>query len=162
MAATYEPISTITLSSNNTFTFSSIPSTYTDLKLVVSCLVNVGSFTGQIRFNNISSTTYSDTILYGTGASASSSFVTGDTSLTPGGWGSNGGTQNVLITYDIFSYASSNYKTVLMTWNNDKNATGSVEYSVGLWRSTSAITSIAFLNTISSGSMATLYGIKAA
>ena len=161
MAKTYEPIATTTLGGSGTFSFTNIPNTYTDLRLIVRSIGTAATYTGRLRFNGTSST-YSDTVLYGNGSSAGSSKVTGDTCLTPGGWASSAGTLPILITYDIFSYTASVYKTTLMTFNNDKNGSGSVEYSVGLWLSTSAITQIDFIDTVASGSVATLYGIKAA
>jgi hypothetical protein len=58
---------------------------------------------------------------------------------------------------------STTYKTFLSRANNAANAADGI---VGLWRSTSAITSIQFFYSDSSniitGSSATLYGIKAA
>jgi hypothetical protein len=67
-----------------------------------------------------------------------------------------------MVTYDIFSYAGSTFKTLLMTTSGDQNGSGWVERIVGLYRSTSAITSIsidASASTFAVGSTATLYGI---
>jgi len=61
------------------------------------------------------------------------------------------------------SYAGSTNKTVLSEAANDKNGSGIVNRLVGLWRNTSAITSITgttFAGTLTG--TATLYGIKAA
>ena len=161
--ATYEPIATTTLGSAGSITFSSIPSTYTDLRLVVSGKSS-SSYSGAIRFNGISTTTYSSTNLIGDGTAASSIRVSSDTAIYVGGWGASAGTTYpALITIDIFSYAGATYKTVLGTWSNDMNGTGSTERCIGLWRSTSAITSLSLFETnYAIGTVATLYGIKAA
>ena len=66
---------------------------------------------------------------------------------------------------DIFSYAGSTNKTLLITGANDVNGDGSSEKNVGLWRSTSAITSITIhlsSGNFANASTATLYGIQAA
>jgi hypothetical protein len=66
------------------------------------------------------------------------------------------------IALDIFSYAGSTFKTFLNA-QSYANGTGDVTRQVGLWRSTSAITSINLTNmganNYNAGSTATLYGI---
>ena len=166
MPATYEPIATTTLSSAaSTITFSSIPSTYTDLRLVLVSQGSTTAGTGRLRFNNISTTTYSTTRLSGNGTAAQSDrysnraaidFALG-TLVTSSNWG--------ITTFNIFSYTGSTNKTVLMTDSNDKNGSGNVECSVGLWRDTGAITRIDLIENganFATGTTATLYGIKAA
>jgi hypothetical protein len=64
---------------------------------------------------------------------------------------------------NIFSYAGSTNKTCLIESSEDKNGSGSTVRTVGLWRDTSAITSIEVLmssSTFATGTIATLYGIK--
>ena len=71
----------------------------------------------------------------------------------------------MLATLDIFSYAGSTYKTALSQLSNDNNGSGATASTVGLWRSTSAITSINLFmsgTTFQAGTTATLYGIKSA
>ena len=164
MPATYEPIATSTVSGSTTssITFSSIPGTYTDLRLVLVAANPTSNDSFGLRFNsNTSTTNYSDTYLNADGASATSGKDTsasliyaGNINATPN-WG--------LYTYDIFNYAGSTNKTVLVQWSNDRNGAGSVGREVGLWRSTSAITDIFIMNTtFATGTVATLYGIKAA
>lgn len=165
MPATYEPIATTTLSSAaSTITFSSIGSGYTDLKLVLVTTTSV-SDTVFLRFNSDSTTTYSGTYLYGDGSTASSGRRTSVTGLY-GGFGVTTSTSTPSMwTWDIFSYAGSTNKTTLNTISMDFNGSGSVTRSVGLWRSTSAVTSISANvsgSNFNSGTTATLYGIKAA
>jgi hypothetical protein len=68
--------------------------------------------------------------------------------------------------WNIFSYAGSTYKTVLGKSANDKNGTGTISVGAGLWRSTAAITSVTWKadgsGNYAAGTIATLYGIKAA
>jgi hypothetical protein len=72
-------------------------------------------------------------------------------------------TQPSFISCDIFSYAGSTQKTVLAESSEDRNGAGLVARQVGLWRSTAAITNIQVVNTgFTTGTIATLYGIKAA
>jgi hypothetical protein len=72
------------------------------------------------------------------------------------------GNMNYIVQIQNYSN-STTYKTYLSRANNAANATDAI---TGLWRSTSAITSIQFFYSDSSniitGSSATLYGIKAA
>jgi hypothetical protein len=164
MATTYDKIATTTLgSSNATITFSSIPATYTDLRLVI-----VGTSSGnanpELTFNGDNSgagTNYSRTALAGDGSSALS---TRDTNLPY--------IVNYLVfftsgtvsyqSFDIFSYAGSTFKTVLCDGAADRNGSGATGKAVGLWRSTSAITSLRLFfasQTFSAGTTATLYGI---
>lgn len=159
MPATYEPIATTTLgSAASSITFSSIPATYTDLRLIlVSARVSGGAI--NYRFNSDSGSNYSKTRVYGFGTSVGSD---ADVSATEIGT-NNYGTYLHLHTLDVFSYAGSTFKTCLYEVNGDNNGAGTVSRGVGLWRSTSAITSIDILltsGTIASGTTATLYGIK--
>ena len=166
MATTYEPIATTTLAAtNSTISFSSIPATYTDLRIVAL----VGSDNGndiRLRFNNDGGTNYSWTRLVGNGATASSgnfatqAYIELTPSVTPPT------TPTALLIIDVFSYTGSTYKTALANVSMDKNGSGMVNRAVGLWRSTAAITSISLFNTgggvLPIGTTATLYGIKAA
>lgn len=172
MPATYESIATTTLSSNAaTITFSSIGSTYTDLRVVLvgrTDRVSTGNDSVLLRFNSDTATNYSYTRLLGDGTTASSVAGTSLTSNVAGYIPRNSNTAGIfgLVTVDIFSYAGSTNKTYLSTTSADLNGSGDVARIVGLWRNTSAITSITF--SLSStfqyltGTTVSLYGIKAA
>ena len=158
MAKTYEPIATNTLGSTATdVTFSSISGSYTDLILVVNC-TGTGAYY-QIQVNGDTATNYSRTRLTGNGTAASSSrdtsaasIVINDISTTP---------DVSIIQLQNYSNATT-YKTILYRNNLSTTSTGA---GVGLWRSTSAITSIKVYpnsGVLSIGSTFTLYGIKAA
>lgn len=166
MPATYEPIASTTLSSAAAnIDFTSIPGTYTDLRLVWTGTNSTANQYLTFIFNNITTTTYSQIGLYGTGASANSYRSTSATSLLPSWNGKISTTIPILLTLDIFSYAGSTNKTVLMTGAADLNGSGSAEAAVGLWSSTSAITSIKLSpqsGNFNAGTTATLYGITKA
>jgi hypothetical protein len=164
MTATYDSIATTTVSSTptTTVTFSSIPATFTDLVLVgVYKRTAGGSVTPRITFNS-SVTGYSETLLYGDGASVVSSRNTSSSYLT-GGTAADG--VWCTMTMNIFSYAGSTNKTCLYEASTDANGSGRTSRMVGLWRNTAAITSVSILSSSSAGwdigTTWTLYGIKA-
>jgi hypothetical protein len=164
MAITYDPLATITLGSAATsINFTSIPNTYTDLRVVLT-LKSASGVNVHLRFNSDSGSNYSRTYLYGRGSSAASARGTSQVFSIISDDGV--GTTPHLYTLDVFSYAGSTFKTWLSTASEDNNGSGSVANYVGLWRSTSAITEINFItnsaNTFDAGCTATLYGIKKA
>jgi hypothetical protein len=158
MPATYEPIATTTLSgSTSEVTFTSIPATFTDLRLIFAGVSSAQALC--IQFNGDTSTNYSLTVLRGDGSSAVSSRNTSIDRLIVC---SLTGTNPNLLTTDVFSYAGSTYKTLLSSSSEDNNGSGNTRQSVGLWRSTSAITSLRLYGFSASNitGTATLYGIK--
>jgi hypothetical protein len=164
MPATYEPIATTTLgSAAAAITFSSISSAYTDLRLVTTgTSTGASDYNVELTFNSDTGANYSDTELRGNGTNITSSRTSGANYINPnsGALGLNQGISFFEI--DIPSYAGSTNKTVLCSHSADKNGDGAVVRSIGLWRSTSAITSITFTvggSTWATGTTATLYGI---
>lgn len=162
MPATYEKIATTTLgSAASLITFSSIAASWTDLRLVITALQGSGNNIG-LRFNSDSGSNYSRTVLRGDGSSTFSSRNQSDTEIDLNREALSS-TIPSLYTADIFSYAGSTYKTLLTTSNEDRNGSGNVVRAVGLWSSTSAITSILIsslsADTMGAGTTATLYGI---
>jgi hypothetical protein len=163
MPITYETIATATVNATS-FAFTSIPSTYTDLKIIIN---GIGTSTGsqlELRVNNVSTAVYSWNGFRGFGASNQSLNSNGMTEIyaTDTGSGFSTTIPNTSI-MDIFSYTGSNFKTILQTVFNDKNGSGAVGSFVWMYRQTTAITSLNFY--IGSGNFvgtATLYGIKAA
>jgi hypothetical protein len=169
MPATYEPIATTTLgTASATITFSSIPATYTDLKVILVVNGSSANFTPQLRFNGSSGgTEYSELQMYVDGAGT----IAGVTNTSSDSIGlTNGGgmtSANVhFFNIDIFSYAGSTFKTILYSYSSDRNGSGFTGRNVGIRRNTAAITSIAISSssaaTFSIGTTATLFGIKAA
>jgi hypothetical protein len=167
--STYTPIATTTLANSTTasYTFSSIPSTYTDLILIGAGQLTVNGEGLGVRFNADSGSNYSFTYLSGNGTSAASGRQTGTTYATSN-WntGFSNSTDNNTI-FHIQNYANSTtYKTVLARSNNAAGSSNpGTETVVNLWRNTSAITSIlvkANTGYFTTGFTWTLYGIAAA
>jgi hypothetical protein len=158
--STYTPIATTTISGTPaSYTFSSIPSTYTDLVLIIAGTASGGTNT-HVQFNGDTGTNYSTTYVYGDGTSAVSGRNT-STSTPSVGYIS---TAQGVSTVQIQNYSNATtYKSLLARWNN----TGVlVAASVSLWRSTSAITSVLVGcgsgQTFTAGTTLTLYGIASA
>jgi len=160
--STYTPIATTTgTGSSGVITFSSIPSTYTDLVLVSNFETST-SANAYYRINGDTGTNYSDTELYGDGSSVGSSRRSNQ-ALSYTTYLSGSG-QRAVMTTNFMNYANtSTYKTFLTRYSNASFELGA---EVALWRSTSAITSITLnLNNsanFTSTSFFTLYGIQAA
>jgi len=168
--STYTPIATNTLGSTAaSVTFSSIPSTYTDLVLVIVSADSAGAF-NQISFrvNGDASTIYSWTSLYGNGTSAASNRESsGSRTYGTIAWNSAQNTTlgTSMSTAHFMNYANTTTnKTILSRSSNSANA---VETMVSLYASTSAMSSLVLYSATSArlfaaGSTFTLYGIKAA
>lgn len=161
MPSTYEPIATTTLGSNaSDITFSSIPSTYTDLVLVVNGHLTVDDNV-FLQFNGDTGSNYSFTLLRGDGSSATSSRDSNRTQLFLGGILTTA-TGNTISSIQNYSN-NTTYKTVLTRTNGVTS--GAAQGRVGLWRNTSIITSVKVgvaSGNFVSGTSFTLYGIKAA
>jgi hypothetical protein len=156
---TYEPIASVTSTGQATISFTSIPSTYTDLVLVVNGAYS-GTTYGSFTFNSDTNNNYSYTRLLAYSGGLISDYNTGAAGRD--GFSLDTTAGSVIAT--IQNYANTTtFKTMLMRENNA--AAGVAAYAY-LWRSTAAITSIAITakssGTFVSGSTAVLYGIKAA
>jgi predicted Zn-dependent protease len=172
MPATYEPIATTTLSSSqSTITFSSIPSTYTDLVLVMLARDTRSDGAGDgltIRFNSDSGTNYSWTYLRANGSTTYGDQNSNKTSLDGYEITAAQAAANTFGTqiWNIMNYSNTTtFKTVTIRGGNPY----SVDAAAGLYRSTSAISSIVIYPGFAgssysfvSGCSFTLYGIKAA
>lgn len=159
--ATYEPIATTSIGSTTaSYTFTSIPSTYTDLIIIWSgtaaSIDNV-----SLRFNGDTGTNYSATRIRGEGTAASTGHWSSTTMIYGPNSDSSGSTT---VSWNVMDYAnSSNYKTAIATGGGGGYESG---VYTGTWRSTSAITSVTVLpnggNNINAGTTLTLYGIASA
>lgn len=159
MTITYEQIATTTTSGSQTsVTFSSIPSTYTDLIVIISASVSSDNPVA-IKLNNDTGSNYSATQVYASSGGASSYRETNQSTVNVMYLQSNPST-NIL---QINSYAnSSTYKTIIARGgSNDLVRAGSF-----LWRSTSAISTIQFSvgggAYFANGSVLTIFGLAAA
>ena len=159
MSQTRIPIATTTLTTSAAdVTFSSISGSYTDLRVVYATTAS-GSAVNYLRFNSDSSSNYSRTYMYGNGSAAGTGRDTSATGIYGPFTMSSAITSN---TIDIMNYSNTTtYKTCLVRAGAANNGTIA---SVGLWRSTAAITSVSITcdgANFASGSTFTLYGIKA-
>lgn len=169
MANTMVKIQTITVGASpaSSIDFTSIPQTYTDLKLVMSLRstdTGVSTRYAAVSFNsNTSNYTYRR--IYGNGSSA----------------GSDNGSLRIIgtipgstVTASVFgslelyvpNYTSANNKSYSCDSVEENNATGAEQDMIaGLWSNSAAITSISLTSDTGSFvqfSSATLYGIKKA
>lgn len=170
MPVTHKLIQTVTVGSGGSasIAFTSIPQTYTDLKLVLSTRSSAGSNAWSdyvVSFNSTSSSTnWGVRILIGTGTQAlSGTFTTGYLGYGEG----NAGTASVFGNTEFYipGYASSNNKPVSVDSVSENNATASITgFAAGLWSNSSAITSISITDfnggNFVQHSSASLYGIK--
>jgi len=158
-------IATSTVSSNITsVTFSSIPGTYDDLRLVAYWKVNTGGGTLGVQFNSVTTTSYYFQIISGNGSTAAAN--AGEANALYVDSLNGAGTQPMIYTLDVIQYANtSNHKSVIMKMASDANGSGLSNFACGTWANSNAITSIK-LNlsdyNITSGSVFALYGIKKA
>lgn len=163
--ATYEPIATISPTSSP-FSFTSIPGTYTDLRVVLSVLTSVAGSGVNMQINNNASTFYSQTLIKGDGTTAASNYSVNEDRWYLTGVSTPNSTSTTVPLFfiiDIFGYAESIQKTALLIQSGDKNGSGQVQRIAAKFNSTTAITQLNFYCTnITTGSSATLYGIKAA
>ena len=164
MPTTYTPIATQTLTSSAAnVTFSSVPSTYTDLIVVVNGTITGNTDSPTLRFNSDSGTNYSSFTLQGNGGAVGSyPYSNNSRIIIDNVWGWFNGSNNSTI-YNIFNYTNtSTYKSVI---GRNINPTNSVAACAGLWMNTAAITSViinGYGSSLAAGSTITLYGIKAA
>ena len=158
-------------SASASVTFSSIPQTFTDLKLVISARITSGGAPNVcIRFNSDSGANYSYKTLFGDGSSASSydQSATGNTFINIGYSENSSNTANTFGNMEIYipNYISSNYKSTSSESVQENNATTAYSMlTAGLWNNTSAITGITLVNvsggvTFAIGSSFYLYGIS--
>jgi hypothetical protein len=173
MATSTTLISSVTVGAGGaaSMSFSSIPSTYTDLVMVVSGR-SAGAFTRRtinLTINGSSTTTdYADKYLLGSGSAASSGQDTSGSQgyLTVWDAPAASATANVFSNCSIYipNYAStSTYKSVSVDGVGEDNATAAYAgLTAGIYQQNTAITSIAVATqgNFVQYSTAYLYGIK--
>jgi hypothetical protein len=168
--STYTPIATVALgSAAGSYTFSSIPSTYTDLVLISNCsfasngvrysTVRVGN--GTVDTGTNYSDTYYDTYPGSPNSGNNANNVYGLFSYSSSSGLSTNQFQNAIANFMNYSNTNIN-KTIL---NRNMSAADMVSYYVVQWRSTTAINRIEITAggaNFAAGSTFTLYGITAA
>jgi len=170
MAVTYEPIASVTLESDSQPEFTEIPSTFTDLVVVVNYGLAQANDPMVLRVGNggvDTASNYSNTTLQGNGSSVSSYRDSNMPNMAAGTYylGASTLIEHFSVIH-LMSYSSTNiYKTILV---ESGSAVKGAERDVSLWRSTASITNIKFgaatgmTRNIKAGSTFSLYGIKAA
>lgn len=170
----YESIATATVGSGGTttVTFSSIPSTYTHLQLRFIARANYAGnvFSAAMRYNSDSGSNYTYHLMYGSGGTTVSAFSGANQTVDYSANIMGTNTSNTFVgnIVDILDYKDTNkFKTIRTFGGGDINgAGGAVSFGSALWRSTSAINSIA-ISTNGYGDLLqyshfALYGIKGA
>jgi hypothetical protein len=145
---TNKPLQSIVITNNTTTSvvFAGIDQTYTDLRLV-SSIQTVGNATPTIQYNGNASNIYSQTIMYGSGATTTVASRSGYSQIDLTSWAQfvpTSGSFNLSVMH-ICNYSNSTtFKTALIrsAQSNDARIASSV------WRSTDPIVSL----TISTGS----------
>ena len=159
MPATYEPISTQTLGADTaSISFTSIPSTYTDLVLVAVGSTTSATQNMRIQFNGDTSTNYSRTRILAGFSSPSTERQSNANSMGVGDWGTGSG----VVVINIQNYANTSINKTVLSRSNEPEYESAY---IGLWRSTAAINSVSFFknrSSLTAGSVFTLYGIKVA
>ncbi len=161
----YESIATaVGTGSSTSIAFNSIPSTFSHLQIRFFARTTTGTSILSMTFNGSAGTNYARHFLAGDGATA---FAGGaaDTAQIYTGYAINTTNIGGVGIIDILDYANTNKnKTVRSLTGNDTNTPGNddVRLSSGVWKSTSAISSITFTSTDNFATNATfaLYGVK--
>ena len=165
-AVTYEPIQTYTLTSaTTTITFSSIPSTYTNLKMILTPINGTGSSSDWgVRYNSDGGANYSAGMIYCNGTNPAGWWNGyGGTYgyLDWNSWASSAGFTQTIV--EILQYKNTNvYKNAIVHGYSFENG---VDVGGHIWASTSAINRIDFTYlgsgyTFGVGTTVTLFGIK--
>jgi hypothetical protein len=158
--ATYIPIATTTLGSGvASYTFGSISSAYTDLRLVM-LIYSQNGYAPWVQFNGDTGTNYSLTQMFGSGSTTGSNRITNGTNIYLGE-AFNTGFYPYFVDFQNYSNTTT-YKTCLWRASTPLNY---VQQGVGLWRNTAAISSIKIgvdVGTLVTGCTLSLYGIAAA
>lgn len=161
--ATYEPIATQTVSgtSTATVTFTSIPSTYTDIIVVINAGYETDSRDVTWQVNNDTGSNYSTTNVNADSTSAYSSRGSNQVKFYSNCLGYPSAGTGIICLMDYAN--TTTFKTAI---SRNGTPTNMAQAAVHLWRSTAAINRLDFFPNVSgnfsSGSTFTLYGIAAA
>jgi hypothetical protein len=169
-AQTYVPIATQTLASNaSSVSFTSIPTTYTDLIMVCN---HGNTSAGTVLYMQVGNgsvdtgANYSNTNLYGNGSSANVNHQAENWIRLNSGDGNDTNNSGNVSIINLMNYANTSaYKTFIFRDGAAASGRG-VSTEVGTWRSTAAINAITLTSysggSILAGSTFTFYGILAA
>ncbi len=157
----YESIAT-TSGGSTSITFSSIPSTYKHLQ-IRGIAAGVNNTFADMTFNGDTSSIYAQHDIYGDGASAGAEAGANRANIPVTALPNVANIFNGFV-IDILDYSDTNkFKTARVLQGRDTNGGGTIYFMSGLWRSTSAISSITITSrsgNIASNSTFALYGVK--
>ena len=170
--ASYESIQTTTVGSGGSasVSFTSIPATYTHLQVrgIVRATYNLSNTSMRLTFNSDTGTNYSSHDLTGVNSSINAGNETSVAYIPFARGAYDGLTSGIFTSFvvDILDYANTNKnKTTRTLTGYTSNGEGQISFRSGLWRSTSAITSINMFSNVGDlmqYSSFALYGIKGA
>ena len=154
-------------SAQSSFSFTSIPSTFTDLYLTLSLRGSLSNpqIGHLIRLNNDSGANYSSRRLVGDGSSASSASESGSTSIYGGQAPAATSTASAFGNTSIYipNYAGSTAKSLSFETTRETNGTSTfMSLIAGLWSGTAAINRLDIICESANweaNSSATLFGI---
>jgi hypothetical protein len=160
MPSTYDKIIAYTApSTQNSYTFTTIPSTYTDLVIITAGTTSAISGI-NLQFNSDTGSNYSRTALYGTGSAVGSVRSSNAVQIGTGTLSTGQGVSRI----NVINY--SNSTTNKTTISRTDLPSDELSAIVGLWRNTAAINTIKVFAdagvNFNTGTTFTLYGIKAA
>lgn len=164
---------TVLTGTQSIITFSSIPSTYTDLLLKISARTNTASpifETIFLELNGVATATYSQTMIRGNSSTAASNTNSGQTRWNYLYTSSSGATSNTFSNVEIYfpSYTSSLNKIVSSNSVSENNSSSADQASINsvshLWSNTNVINQIKLTRSSTgdfiAGSRFDLYGIS--
>jgi hypothetical protein len=151
--STYIALGTATFTSDSSITFSSIPATYRDLVVIVSCS-NSGTSNLSMRFNGDTGSNYTMLRMFAfSGGGPTTDYYTGDKSE-----GGNIFAEQFLVHANILDYSATNKHKIILSRNAASGT--SVFYHSNRWANTNAINQIeVFPNAGSLTGTISLYGI---
>jgi len=151
-------------SSQSSIVFSGIPANYTHLQ-VRALYATASAGVLRLNFNGDTAGNYKTHFLYGDGTSPYGSVSSVSPNAINIGYLGASNSFGVTIV-DILDYANTNKYTVTRSLDgNDRNGSGDIEFSSGVWLNTAAITSITLsgqFGNLNTNSHFALYGIKVA
>ena len=162
---------TVLTGSQTDVTFSSIPSTYTDLVVLGTARRDGGTYYPNVYVElNATASSYSGTIAFGNNTTPTSANYSAGTSLSYQYMAGASNTSNTFSSFELYfpNYAGSTNKPISATTAVENNSSTNSQYMVAhaaqLWSNTAAINSIRLYsgsgNNFVSGSSFYLYGIK--
>jgi hypothetical protein len=153
------------------YTFTSIPNTFTDLKLVLFMRANsnTGYSVQGLTFNGDTTSTLYNSFMSGNLGGDYSQQIVGTGAMYIGRGTSNDDAAGFFssLEIDIINYQSNKFKSAICKTSGNPGATGTnnVLIGTGHWRNTDVITSLNIKDgnggSYIAGSRASLYGIKA-